>query len=277
MSSALEIASITVAPPGFINFTLKDKWLTGQVKTILQERDAYGNVPLGQGKRVQIEFVSVNPTGPLHVGHGRGAILGSTLANALTAAGYTVEKEYYVNDTGTQIESFHRSLYTRYQQCLGIDAEMPPDGYQGNYLVVLAREIVTERGDSFRKLPEAEAISQLGKLGLDRMINQIKADLEQLGVTFDVWFNERSLYEQGQYQAAFSLLEKGGHITQKEGATWLVSTALGEDKDNVVVRSDGTPTYFASDIAYHYDKFIQRQFDKVIDIWPSAWTRSDWR
>jgi len=262
-----EIDTIAVAPPGFINFTLKSDWLTNQLDSILPAGDAYGNIDLGQGSRVQIEFVSVNPTGPLHVGHGRGAILGSTLANVLAAAGYKVEKEYYINDAGNQVDAFYRSLYARYQQCLGIDAEMPSEGYFGNYMVDLAKEIVAEEGDRFINLPRQEATSQLGQLGLEKIINQIKSDLELLGVNFDVWFSERSLYDNEQYQTAMSLLRQAGYIREKEGATWFVSTALGEDKDNVVVRSDGSPTYFASDIAYHYNKFVERKFDRVINIW----------
>jgi arginyl-tRNA synthetase len=262
-----EIANIAVAPPGFINFTLKNNWLTRQVDSILKDGDAYGNIELGQNRRVQIEFVSVNPTGPLHVGHGRGAILGSTLANVLTAAGYKVEKEYYINDAGNQIDAFRRSLYARYQQCLGINAEMPADGYFGNYLVDMVREIMAKHGDRFGKMSEAEATAQLGQIGLEKMIGQIKADLELLGVIFDVWFSEQSLYENEHYQTALSLLKQGGYIAKKEGATWFVSTALGEDKDNVVVRTDGTLTYFATDIAYHYNKFLERKLDTVIDIW----------
>ena len=267
IASSPEIDSIAVAPPGFINFTLKSDWLTRQVDSILLAGDAYGNIDLGQGSWVQVEFVSVNPTGPLHVGHGRGAILGSTLANVLAASGYKVEKEYYINDAGSQIEAFSRSLYARYQQCLGIDVEMPSEGYFGDYMVDLAKEIIAEEGDRFLALPETEAVSQLGRLGLDKMIKLIKSDLELLGVSFDVWFSERSLFDNGQYQKVMSLLRQGGYIAEKEGATWFVSTALGEDKDNVVVRGDGSPTYFASDIAYHYNKFLERKFDKVINIW----------
>jgi len=262
-----EIASIVAAPPGFINFTLKSDWLTQQVGSILDVGDAYADTDLGQSNRVQLEFVSVNPTGPLHVGHGRGAILGSTLANVLTSAGYRVEKEYYINDAGSQIDAFARSLYIRYQQCLGVSAEMPADGYLGSYMVDLAKEVVAEEGDRFLALPEQEAVSQLGKLGLGKMVKQIKSDLELLGVSFDVWFSEQSLFGQGQYQKAMALLRDGGYIGEKEGATWFISTALGEDKDNVVVRSDGSPTYFASDIAYHYNKFVERKFDRVINIW----------
>ena len=262
-----EIDSIVVAPPGFINFTVKNAWLTGEVEQILTAGDSYGNIELGKGSRVQIEFVSVNPTGPLHVGHGRGAILGSTLANALTAAGYDVEKEYYLNDAGNQIDSFRRSLYTRYRQGLGSGDEMPADGYLGSYMIDLAKEIIAEQGDVLRNLEEKEQILKLGQFGLQKMTDQIKADLELLGVTFDVWFSEQSLHDNGQYEKAMALLQNGGYIASKENATWFVSTALGEDKDNVVVRSDGSPTYFATDIAYHYNKFVERNFDTVIDIW----------
>jgi len=267
MAPGPEIDSIVAAPPGFINFKLKNNWLTNQIDSILLAGDAYGNIELGQGSRVQIEFVSVNPTGPLHVGHGRGAILGSTLANMLAAAGYNVEKEYYINDAGSQIDAFYHSLYARYQQCLGTDAEMPSDGYLGSYMVDLAKELIAEEGDRFLALPEPEAVSLLGQLGLDKVIKQVRADLELLGVSFDVWFSEQSLYEKGQYQTAMSLLRQGGYIAEKEDAIWFVSTALGEDKDNVVVRGDGSPTYFATDIAYHYNKFLERKFDRVINIW----------
>jgi arginyl-tRNA synthetase len=265
--SAPEIASVTVAPPGFINFTLKDAWLAQQVEAILSAGESYGNIDFGQASRVQIEFVSVNPTGPLHVGHGRGAILGNTLANTLAVAGYRVEKEYYVNDAGSQMDAFYRSLYARYQQALKVDAEMPTDGYLGDYITDLAREIIADEGDKFLSLPPEKAIPQLGKLGLGKMIAQIRGDLELLGVNFDVWFSEQSLFDGGQYKQVMELLRQGDYIAEREEATWFVSTALGEDKDNVVVRSDGSPTYFATDIAYHYNKFIERKFDKVINIW----------
>jgi arginyl-tRNA synthetase len=267
ISSTPEIDRVIIAPPGFINFTLKGDWLASQIRSILEVRDSYGELTVGMNQRVQIEFVSVNPTGPLHVGHGRGAVLGSTLANVLSAAGYTVEKEYYINDAGSQVDAFYRSLYARYQQCLGNDATLPTDGYFGQYIIDMAKEIIANEGEKFHNLPETEAIAQLGRLGFKMVIGQIKADLEQLGVSFDVWFSEQSLYNGGQYQAAFSLLQNGGYISEKEGATWFVSTALGEDKDNVLIRSDGSPTYFATDIAYHYDKFVKRKFDTVINIW----------
>jgi len=256
-----------IAPPGFINFTLREDWLSTLVEPILAAGESYGNIDLGKGKRVQVEFVSVNPTGPLHVGHGRGAVLGSTLANVFTASGYAVEKEYYINDMGNQIDNFGRSLYARYQQCLGKEAAMPPDGYYGNYMIDLAKEIAQEQGDKFLWLPESEAASQLAEIGIVKVLQRIKEDLELLNVNFDTWFSERSLYQGGQYNRAMELLQSGGYIAKKENATWFESMSLGEDKDNVLVRSDGFPTYFASDIAYHYNKFVERKFDWVIDIW----------
>jgi len=262
-----EVSKIVVASPGFINFYLSASWLTEQVTTILDAGDSYGNIDLGAGKSVQIEFVSVNPTGPLHVGHGRGAVLGSTLANVLSATGYAVEKEYYINDAGSQLDAFKRSLYARYQQCLGIDVEMPSDGYLGNYMVDMAKELIKKEDKRFSKLPADAAIRELGRLGITSIMDMIKKDLELLDVSFDVWFSEQSLYKNGQYEKVMKLLSKGGYVAEKENATWFISSALGEDKDNVLIRSDGSPTYFASDIAYHFNKFLERKFDTVIDIW----------
>ena len=262
-----EIDRFVIAPPGFINFTLRDDWLAKQIESILTAGESYGNLALGKGKRVQLEFVSVNPTGPLHVGHGRGAVLGSTLAHVLIAAGYQIEKEYYLNDVGSQIDAFNRSLYARYQQCLGREASMPPDGYLGNYMISLAKEIVQEQGDKFLALPKEEASSELSKIGLEKIIGSIKQDLKLLNVDFDAWFSEKSLYHNKQYFRAMELLQREDYVTKRDNAIWFESSALGEDKDNVLVRSDGSPTYFASDIAYHYNKFIERNFDTVIDIW----------
>jgi arginyl-tRNA synthetase len=262
-----QVDKVWVAPPGFINFTLREDWLSTEVESILTTGETYGDVELGKGKRVQLEFVSVNPTGPLHVGHGRGAVLGSTLANVLTASGYAIEREYYINDMGTQIANFGRSLYARYQQCLGKEVAMPPDGYYGNYMMDLAREVVQEQSERFLSLPESEAASQLAGIGVARMLDRIKQDLELLSVVFDVWFSESSLYQGGQYSRAMGLLQSGGYVVERANATWFESSSLGEDKDNVLVRSDGSPTYFASDIAYHYNKFLERNFDRVIDIW----------
>ncbi len=262
-----EIDHATIASPGFINFTLGNEWLTKQVEAILAASDSYGNLTLGTGKNIQIEFVSVNPTGPLHVGHGRGAVLGSTLANALSTAGYLVEKEYYLNDIGNQIELFGHSLYVRYLQYFAKKIDMPPDGYYGNYMIDLAKEIAEEYGDKFLNMPQKEAIEAITEIGLTKIINNIKGDLHLLNVEFDEWFSEKSLYKGEQYNKAMALLENGNYVAKKENAVWFESSLLGEDKDNVLVRSDGSPTYFASDIAYHYNKFMERNFDTVIDIW----------
>jgi arginyl-tRNA synthetase len=259
-----EIENVTVAPPGFINFALKNSWLAGQVDAILAIGKDYGNIELGQNKLIQIEFVSVNPTGPLHVGHGRGAVLGSTLANILASAGYRIEKEYYINDAGSQMDLFRRSLYASYQKSLGKDVEIPADGYHGEYIATASTEIA--RLEEFKQLPEDKKESYMGEHGLDMMLKNIRSDLEKLGVTFDEWFHETNLFT-GTYHKVMDILEKNGYLVQKEGATWFVSTALGEDKDNVVIRTDNMPTYFATDIAYHYNKFIERKFDRVINIW----------
>ncbi len=262
-----EVARISVAPTGFINFRLSPDWLTQQVQAILNANESYGNIDAGGGSSVQIEFVSGNPTGPLHVGHGRGGVLGSTLANVLSAAGYKVEKEYYINDAGSQLDAFKRSLYARYQQCLGKDVQMPSDGYFGNYMIDLAKEIIDKEGSRFLTMPEDVAMQELGAIGVSKIMEMIKQDLKILGVEFDVWFSEQSLYQNGQYEKAMKLLRDGGYVVEKENATWFVSSALGEDKDNVLIRSDGSPTYFASDAAYHFNKFLERQFDTVINIW----------
>ena len=262
-----EIKSVTVAPPGFLNFTLSDAWITEQVETVIASGECYGNIDQGKGKKVQIEYVSANPTGPIHVGHGRGAVLGSSLALALRAAGFEVQQEYYVNDAGNQVMAFKRSLYARYLQQLGIDAEMPTEGYFGHYMVDLARDILQEEGDRFHDMPQAEAVDQLGIVGLRKMLSLIREDLTKLGVTFDRWFSEQSLYDSGEFNGVLEMLKKAGYVAEKEGAVWFTSTALGESKDNVIIRTDGTPTYFASDIAYHYDKFVRRSFDLVINIW----------
>jgi arginyl-tRNA synthetase len=267
LAETKEVERVSVAAPGFLNFFLTDKWLAEQVEEILSAGKDYGNLALGKGTKIQIEFVSVNPTGPIHVGHGRGAVLGSTLANVLSAAGYSVEREYYVNDAGNQMDAFFRSLHCRYLQDLGKECEMPADGYQGYYPVELARKIVAEKKRTFLDMPAEQAVQEIGKIALPRVLADIKADLKLLGVSFDVWFSERTLFEKGQYEQAMALLKKGGYLEEREGAQWFASTALGEDKDNVLVRTNGAPTYFASDLAYHYNKFLERGFDQVIDIW----------
>ena len=267
ISPPAEIDKFFIASPGFINFILRDDWLAKQIESILTAGESYADLASGKGNHVQLEFVSVNPTGPLHVGHGRGAVLGSTLANVLTAAGYSVEREYYLNDVGNQIDAFNRSLYVRYQQCLGREVSMPPDGYQGSYMIDLAREIAEKEGGRFLALPQEEPPSELSKIGLGKIIEEIKQDLKLIDVEFDTWFSEKNLYHNKQYHRAMELLQKGAYVTKKDNAIWFESTTLGEDKDNVLVRSDGSPTYFASDIAYHYNKFLERKLDIVIDIW----------
>jgi arginyl-tRNA synthetase len=261
-----EIAGVTAAPPGFINVKLNDTWLAKQVDGVLKADQSYGNIGFGKGKKVQVEFVSVNPTGPLHVGHGRGAVLGSTLASILAAAGYETQKEYYINDAGNQIDTFRRSLYARYLQANGEKADVPEDGYHGAYMADAAKEIAAANGNELSSLKGDELANRLGKIGLEKMLAQIKTDLEMVGVTFDEWFSESTLMPV-TYPKVTKMLETKGYLVQREGATWFTSTTLGEDKDNVVVRSDGSPTYFGTDIAYHYNKFIERGFDTVIDIW----------
>ena len=263
------VASVAVAPPGFINITLADGWLQRAVPIILTEGDAYGRTNIGNGQRVQVEFVSVNPTGPVHIGHGRGAVLGSALAAVLDAAGFSVQREYYINDAGNQMDNFYRSLYARAAQSLGIAAEMPSDGYMGAYVGDVAAQILQENPALAARIaadPTA-ATREIGALGLQKMIALIRQDLEALGVSFDLWFSERSLFDTGQYDRAMEQLAARGYTAQREGATWFTSTSLGEDKDNVLVRTTGTPTYFASDIAYHYNKLAERNFARVIDIW----------
>jgi len=267
MPPSREIEKADIAPPGFINFTLKTDWLAGQVDEVLKSGKAYGNINTGKGQKIQIEFVSANPTGPLHVGAGRGAVIGSTLCNVMTSAGFDVTKEYYFNDSGSQMDAFKESLWARYQQALGKDAAMPEAGYHGNYMAELAEDIKQKEGDRFLKMPPAEGIEELGKMGLATILQGVREDLKNLRVEYDVWYSEKTLYENGQFDKVMELLKKKGYVAEKEGATWFVSTALGEDKDNVVIRGNGVPTYFAADIAYHYNKFIERKFDKVIDIW----------
>ena len=258
---------VWAAPPGFINFELSGEWLARQAGVIRAAGASFGDVPLGRGRRVQVEFVSVNPTGPLHVGHARGAVFGSALANLLEAAGYQVQREYYVNDAGNQMELFNRSLYARYLQAFGHRAELPSDGYQGEYLTVLAEDIKEDVGDRFLPpMEEGAAVREMGEMGLRRMLAQIRADMEGLRIGYDVWFSERSLLSGGQFARAMSLLRDAGYLVDREGATWFRSTALGDDRDKVVVRGTGAPTYFATDVAYHFDKFFERGFDRVIDV-----------
>jgi arginyl-tRNA synthetase len=266
MSAHAAIGEVSVAPPGFINVKLADAWLAGQVNDILAAGASFGGGNLGNGRKVQIEFVSANPTGPLHVGNGRWASIGDSLARVLAAAGFAVEKEYLVNDQFTQVDTFAATLLVRYKQLFGFEAEIPPEGYPGEYVIDLARQARDQFGDRF--LQAEVAPPELRRFGVESMIASIRADLEAMNVHYDVWFFESSLYgEGGCYAQAMQRLRDQGAVVEKEGAVWLASSALGEERDNVLIRSTGIPTYFASDIAYHYDKFFRRGFDQVIDIW----------
>ena len=262
------IAEVVVAPPGFINFRLSDAWLARQVGAILAEGERFGDVPLGQDQRFQVEFVSANPVGPLHVGNGRGLAIGDTLASVLAAAGYAVEREYLVNDAGTQTETFASTLYARYQRLFGREVDIPEGGYPGHYVVELAEGLKAEHGEAFLRPPGEPWPPELHDVGVAKMLAVIRSDLAAIGVNYDAWFSEKSLYAAGgPYERAMELLREKGVVAEKEGAIWFTSSALGEDKDNVLVRSTGSPTYFASDIAYHYDKFLLRGFQRVIDVW----------
>ena len=261
------ISASQVAPPGFLNLTLDPKWLFSQIHLIRNAKTAYGNLNLSKRKKIQIEYVSANPTGRLHVAHARGAVIGSALANLLKAAGHTVEEEYYLNDAGNQIEKFNKSLLVRYKQIAGLDIELPEDSYPGEAISDVAKTIWDEEGDRYLQLDESEAEISIGSKGIPKMIEGIKEDLESLRVQFDEWFSETSLYKQGQFETCMKSLNNKGLTTDRDGAKWLVSTKLGEEKDNVLIRTSGTPTYFASDIAYHFNKFHQRNFAEVIDVW----------
>ncbi len=265
------IAAVEVAPPGFLNFRLSTEWLSQQVETIISEGDAFGDVPLGRGQTLQVEFVSANPVGPVHVGNGRGLALGDTLARVFSAAGYEVQREYLVNDAGTQTAMFAATLYARYQELLGRDVNIPAvisqGGYPGEYMIDLARRLKEEHGDSLLRPEGDPPPPAVHELGVQIMLAEIRRDLEAIGVQYDNWFSERSLYTGDTYERAMKILRERGFLAEREGAVWFVSTALGEEKDNVLVRSSGEPTYFASDIAYHYDKFVLRGFSRVIDVW----------
>ncbi len=262
-----------IAPPGFINLSLAEHFVQGEIDRIIEQGPAFADGTLGQGKRVQVEFVSANPTGPLHVGNGRGAAIGDTLASALSAAGYDVEREYYVNDAGTQTDVFAETLYARYQQQHERDVSIPEGGYPGEYMIDLATQLREREGDRLLAEPGAPPPPEVREMGIELIVEHIRGTLATFGTTYDRWFSERSLYEPSAngaasaYDEAIAILRANGHLAEREGALWLTSSDLGEDKDNVVVRSDGRPTYFASDIAYHYDKFRRRDFEQVINIW----------
>ena len=261
------IGRVDVAPPGFLNVTYSDAWLAEQVEAMHAAGEGWGQVDLGRGKRVQVEYGSANPTGPLHVGFGRNVILGDGIANVLQAAGYDVQREYYVNDALTQIELLGKSMFARYCELLGQEVTFPEEGYPGQYVVDWAQEMIDAEGDRYLHTSPEEGEAALREFGLQKALASIRADCEQLQIHYDHWFSERSLYTGDAYERALDILQEGGWLYEAEGATWFKATAFGEPKDEVVVRSSGLPGYFASDIAYHYDKFLKRQFEWVIDVW----------
>ena len=261
------IGESQIAPPGFVNLKLDSQWLLSQIHQIRDLKNSFGNLDVEEKRKIQIEYVSANPTGRLHIAHARGAVIGSALAKLLKAAGHTVEEEYYLNDAGNQIDKFNKSLLTRYKQIAGLEIDLPEDAYPGEDIIDVAKSVWDDEGDRYLRLDEDEAEESIGTKGIPKMIDGIKDDLESLRIKFDEWFSETSLYTQGEFETCMQLLNDKGFTTDRDGATWLESTKLGEDKDNVLIRTSGTPTYFASDIAYHYNKFDQRNFTEVIDVW----------
>ncbi len=282
------LENVEIGGAGFINLYLSPAWLASQVDEIVTKGADFGQLALGDGKRVQIEFVSANPTGPLHAGSGRGAALGDTLANLLNKAGYYCEREYYVNDAGARLIAFYLSVYARYLNELCQPASVPSDGYQGAYIKEVAEAIVAEHGDRFARQsvgglfnqpagsgdlwqalsPQAqEEINTIGQLGIERMLAAAHRDMETLGVRFDHWFSEQTLFSSGMAEQTLAHLRQKGQVALRDGATWFQWDGGEEDRENVLIRNTGVATYFMSDIAYHWDKFRSRRFDQVIDIW----------
>ncbi|KXG08548.1 Arginine--tRNA ligase [Anoxybacillus sp. P3H1B] len=260
------IEKIEIAGPGFINFYMDNSYLTNLIPLIIEAGASYGQTNVGQGQRVQVEFVSANPTGSLHLGHARGAAVGDSLCNVLEKAGFEVTREYYINDAGNQIFNLAKSVEARYFQALGLDKDMPEDGYYGEDIVELGKQLAKEHGDKLVALDEEERLKLFREYGLNYEMNKIKKDLEDFRVHFDVWYSETSLYHNGKIEKALQALREKGHIYEQDGATWFRSTAFGDDKDRVLIKQDGSYTYLLPDIAYHQDK-LQRGFTKLINIW----------
>ncbi len=260
------LAGVETAPPGFVNFFLADDFVRDQVDTIVGRAVDYGSVDVGRNLRVQIEFVSANPTGPIHIGHSRNAALGDSLARVLAKAGWQVQREYYYNDAGAQMDHLFHSVWVRYQQVLGRAAELADSDYPGEYVVELAQELLREHGEKFANLPEEQA-EEIGSLAARRIMEWIEADLDRARVRFDNWFSEARVIREGDLQRVFDLLKERGLVYDLEGATWLRTTDYGDKRDRVLIKSGGRPTYTATDIAYHYDKLFVRKFDRVIDVW----------
>lgn len=256
------------AGPGFINFFLKDEWLYDALGIVSKEGPDYGRINIGKGNRVMVEFVSANPTGPLHMGNARGGALGDCIASVLEAAGYDITREFYVNDAGNQIEKFGLSLEARYIQLLkGEDAvAFPEDGYQGEDIKDHARDYLELNGDKLLEAEPEERRRKLVEFALPRNLERIRSGLEAYGIRYDVWFSEQSLYDSGELKDTLEYLRSKGYTVEKEGAEWFRATDFGVDKDEVIIRNNGLPTYFASDIAYHRNKFYKRGFDRVINL-----------
>lgn len=260
------ISSVEIAGPGFINFHLASHFVRKVLSEIAAEGERFGRSKVGAGRKVQIEFVSANPVGPLHVGHGRWAALGDSLSNVMSHAGYEIEREYYINDYGTQIQNFGHSISARYMQELGKAGEIPESGYAGQYIVDIARRIVAEHGDEYAGMDPGERARMFVEEEYPRMLLSIRETLERMDVVFDVWFSERTLFANGEVEGAIESLKEKGCAYEEKDALWLRTTQYADEKDRVLIRGNGEPTYFASDIAYHRDKML-RGFDLVIDIW----------
>lgn len=265
-TSGTWIESSEIAGAGFINFRLNPDWLIGVIDEVLKAGENYGQVDIGKGQKVQVEFVSANPTGLLHMGNARGAALGDSLASLLSKAGYEVTREFYINDAGNQIHNFGLSLESRYLQLLGQDVPFPEGGYHGEDLIDTVKGLIAKVGDKYLAVEQGLRREFLVRYALDEKMRNIRETLEDFGVEYDVWFSEQSLHDSGAVRSTMEDLEKKGYIYEEEGAHWLRSTQFGDEKDEVVIRSNGSPTYFAADIAYHRNKF-DRGFDKVINIW----------
>ncbi len=260
------VSKVDIAGPGFINFFMDNRYLHRIVSHIVQAGDDYGRIDLGGGERIQVEFVSANPTGSLHLGHARGAAVGDALCNLLDFAGYRISREYYINDAGNQVANLAVSIEARYMQALGREADMPEDGYHGEDIVRFAKELVEEKGDSLLDMPEDERRTFFRSYGLERELDKIKRDLKRFRVSFDQWFSETSLYEAGKTEQVLEELKQKQQTFEHEDALWLRTTDYGDDKDRVLIKNDGSYTYLTPDIAYHQNKF-QRGFDRLINIW----------
>ena len=260
------VRSVTVAGPGFINFLLAEAELGAVLRTVLAEGAAYGRSGAAQPRRINVEFVSANPTGPLHVGHGRGAALGDAIAALHEWTGHEVAREFYVNDAGTQIDKLAQSLWARVQERAGRAAELPEGGYHGAYLVELAEAVLAREGPGFADLPLADGLARCRAIAVASQRAEQDEDLRAFGVRFDTVFDESALYREGAVERVLRLLAERGHTFEQDGALWLRTTAFGDDKDRVLRKSDGTFTYLVPDIAYHANKRA-RGFDQAIDVW----------